>query len=88
MTIEQRLLDTAQMRTQYPEWLCKEMEAAAEEIMRLRNDAYAREVRLRALVERWRDEGRHLSNPKLLCSDELELEINGVGANAGGKPRE
>ena len=39
MSIVQRLLDTAQMRTQYPEWLCAEMEAAAEEIMRLRKDA-------------------------------------------------
>ncbi len=35
MALVQRLLDTAQMRTQFPEWLCKEMEAAAEEITRL-----------------------------------------------------
>lgn len=35
MTIAQRLLDTAQMRTQFPAWLCKELEAAAEEITRL-----------------------------------------------------
>lgn len=35
MTIVQRLLDTAQMRTQYPEWLCNELESAAEEIARL-----------------------------------------------------
>ena len=81
MTIVQRLLDTAQMRTQYPEWLCKEMEAAAEEIMRLRNAAAAADSRLRALVEQWRNEGRHLSNPKLLCADDLESAINGVGAN-------
>ena len=45
MGIVQRLLDTAQMRTQYPEWLCKEMEAAAEEITRLqRIEAEARKV--------------------------------------------
>lgn len=35
LNIVQRLLDTARMRTQYPEWLCDELEAAAAEIARL-----------------------------------------------------
>lgn len=39
--LPQRLLDTAQMRTQYPEWLCRELEAAAEEIMMLRRNLIA-----------------------------------------------
>ena len=30
---------------------------------------------VRALVEKWRSEGRHLSNPKLICSDELEAAL-------------
>ena len=33
--LAQRLYDTAQMRTQFPEWLCQELEAAADALMRV-----------------------------------------------------
>lgn len=36
MNIEQKLLDTAQMRSTFPEWLCDLLEQAADEIILLR----------------------------------------------------
>lgn len=36
MNIEQKLLDTAQMRSTFPEWLCDLLEQAANEIILLR----------------------------------------------------
>lgn len=43
MSIINRLLDAAKMRTQFPEWLCRELEDAAHEIasLRLSLDFYA-----------------------------------------------
>ena len=39
MNIEQKLLDTAQMRSTFPEWLCDLLEQAADEIIYLRPHA-------------------------------------------------
>lgn len=36
MNIEQKLLDTAQMRSTFPEWICDLLEQAANEIILLR----------------------------------------------------
>ena len=47
-TIAQRLLDTAQMRTKFPKWLCSEMEQAAEALQ----EAAADKLRLDWLSDR------------------------------------
>lgn len=36
MNVEQQLLDTSQMRSTFPEWLCDLLENAADEIILLR----------------------------------------------------
>lgn len=36
-TLAQRLHDTAQMRTQFPEWLCRELEDAADALLLVAN---------------------------------------------------
>ena len=66
MSITQRLLDTAQMRTQYPDWLCREMEEAAMEILRLREqlEGATTAVQMIADLSEWHrgDDGRtHLA---------------------------
>ena len=47
-TIARRLLDTAQMATQYPAWLCREMEEAAAALI----EAGADKARLDWLSDR------------------------------------
>lgn len=46
--IAQRLLDTAQMRTQFPKWLCDELEKAADALQ----EAAADKARLDWLADR------------------------------------
>lgn len=78
MTIVQRLLDTAQMRTQFPEWLCKELEAAAEEITRLRGDC----------AEAYQVIGAGmLGDPVPYAPNDVERVLDNLSAAASGTPR-